>query len=169
MKLASHKHFFLCFFYQSAFCLTHTHIHSPMHLTLCSRPARGYLACSLEPPGVKLPTFRVLTGARSTSWAVRVKGWRWDSGAGAGRQLQPSCTDWETPPASLWSHRVCALCVSMLLCYSDELLRLWWLNKLLSSWRIPSTLCTTYWTVWQVTLLPDTLHASPASTSETNV
>lgn len=128
-----------------------------MHLTLCSCPARGYLACSLEPPGVKLPTSRVLTGARSTSWAVRVKGWRWDSGAG--RQLQPSavCTDWETPPASLWSHRVCALCVSMLLCYSDELLRLWWLNKLLSSWRIPSTLCTTYWTVWQVTLLPDTL------------
>lgn len=96
-----------------------------MHLTLCSCPARGYLACSLEPPGVKLPTSRVLTGARSTSWAVRVKGWRWDSGAGAGRQLQPSCClHWLRDASSfpLISSGVCSLCE-----YAAVLL--WWVAE----------------------------------------
>lgn len=39
MKLASHKHFFLCFFYQSAFCLTHTHPQSnASNFVFASRP-----------------------------------------------------------------------------------------------------------------------------------
>lgn len=39
MKLASNKHFFLCFFYQSAFCLTHTHPQSnASNFVFASRP-----------------------------------------------------------------------------------------------------------------------------------
>lgn len=149
MKLASHKHFFLCFFYQSAFCLTCTHPQSnASNFVFLSRPR----IFSMQPGAARNQTTNLQGLNRCPALPPEL--WEWKNEGGTQEQeqggscsLHAVCTDWETPPASLWSHRVCALCVSMLLCYSDELLRLWWLNELLSSWRIPSTLCTTYWTV----------------------
>lgn len=149
MKLASHKHFFLCFFYQSAFCLMHTHPQSnASNFVFLSRPR----IFSMQPGAARSQTTNLqglnrcpldLLSCESERMKVGLR----EQEQGGSCSLHAVCTDWETPPASLWSHRVCALCVSVLLCYSDELLRLWWLNELLSSWRIPSTLCTTYWTV----------------------
>lgn len=173
MKLASHKHFFLCFFYQSAFCLTHTHPQSnASNFVFVSRPR----IFSMQPGAARSQTTNLQGLNRCPARPPELWEWKNEGGtprAGAGRQLQPSCClHWLRDASSfpLISSGVCSLCE-----YAAVLL--WWVaeavmikqaviimkNPLHPLHHLLDSL-TGNFAAWH-----STAHASPASTSETNV